>query len=87
MCSSPLTGDIHVFRAEHFGVMKDGAILANAGHFDVEIDLNALGELAESRRGIRRTSRSISFPTEEGFSLWRRVDWSISARPKVIRPT
>lgn len=56
------TGDIHVFRAEHFGVMKDGAILANAGHFDVEIDLNALGELAESRRGIRKNLEEYLLP-------------------------
>ncbi len=56
------TGDIHVFRAEHFGVMKDGAILANAGHFDVEIDLNALGELAQSRRGIRENLEEYLLP-------------------------
>ncbi|GMQ86279.1 MAG: adenosylhomocysteinase [Acidimicrobiia bacterium] len=47
------TGDIHIFRAEHFSVMKDGVILANAGHFDVEIDLDALGELAVARRHLR----------------------------------
>ena len=56
------TGDIHVFRAEHFGVMKDGAILANAGHFDVEIDLNALGELAERRRAIRENLEEYLLP-------------------------
>jgi adenosylhomocysteinase len=47
------TGDIHVFREEHFAVMRDGAILANAGHFDVEIDLVALDRMAASRRRIR----------------------------------
>ena len=47
------TGDIHVFRGEHFEVMKDNAILANAGHFDVELDLNALGEMAVSYRELR----------------------------------
>jgi adenosylhomocysteinase len=40
------TGDIHVIRAEHFKAMHDGAIMANSGHFDVEIDLPALRELA-----------------------------------------
>ena len=40
------TGDIHVIRAEHFKVMRDGAILANSGHFDVEIDIPALRALA-----------------------------------------
>ncbi|MGA2512652.1 MAG: adenosylhomocysteinase [Candidatus Limnocylindrales bacterium] len=43
------TGDIHVIRAEHFKVMRDGAIMANSGHFDVEIDLPALRELAGDR--------------------------------------
>jgi len=47
------TGNIHVFRAEHFARMPDGAILANAGHFDVELDLVALDEMAVSRRVIR----------------------------------
>jgi adenosylhomocysteinase len=41
------TGDIHVIRAEHFKVMRDGAIMANSGHFDVEIDIPALTELAK----------------------------------------
>jgi adenosylhomocysteinase len=56
------TGDIHVFRAEHFGVMKDGAILANAGHFDVELDLGALGAIAESRREIREHLEEYRLP-------------------------
>jgi len=41
-----VTGSRAVLRAEHFGRMKDGAILANAGHFDVEVDLEGLAELA-----------------------------------------
>ena len=49
-----VTGDKHVFRSRHFDKMKDGAILANAGHFDVEIDLNALAESAVARREVRR---------------------------------
>lgn len=48
-----LTGDIHVLRKEHFEIMKDGAIICNSGHFNVEIDLDALGEMASSRREIR----------------------------------
>ena len=47
------TGNIHVFRAEHFAKMKDGSIIANAGHFDVELDLVALDEMSVSRREIR----------------------------------
>jgi len=49
------TGDIHIWRSEHFTVMKDGAILANAGHFDVEIDLEALRDLAVEHRVLRES--------------------------------
>ncbi|HEY7892135.1 MAG TPA: adenosylhomocysteinase [Solirubrobacteraceae bacterium] len=45
-----VTGGRDVLRAEHMRVMKDGAVLANAGHFDVEISLADLDELAEGRR-------------------------------------
>jgi adenosylhomocysteinase len=50
-----VTGDRDVLRAEHFEVLKDGAILANSGHFDIELDLNALAEMAggERRRKVR----------------------------------
>ncbi len=48
-----VTGDIHIFRPEHFAVMKDSVILANAGHFDVELDLAGLDEMAVGRRDIR----------------------------------
>jgi adenosylhomocysteinase len=48
-----VTGGRDVLRAEHFGRMKDGAVLANAGHFDVEIDLEALRAGADSAREVR----------------------------------
>ena len=49
-----LTGDINVIRPEHFKVMKDGAIVANSGHFNVEIDIPGLKALAKSTRpGVR----------------------------------
>lgn len=49
-----LTGDINVIRAEHFEVMKDGAIVANSGHFNVEIDIKALEAMAqEVKQGVR----------------------------------
>src|SRR5947199_5108768 len=48
-----VTGDRDVLRTDHFQVMKDGAILANSGHFDIEIDLSALGGLASERRMAR----------------------------------
>ncbi len=46
-------GDTSVLRREHFLLMKDGAILANSGHFNVEIDLKSLGKLARKKRRIR----------------------------------
>jgi adenosylhomocysteinase len=49
-----VTGNRDVITAEHFAVMKDGAILANSGHFDVEIDVRGLAELAaEVHEGVR----------------------------------
>ncbi len=48
-----VTGDCKVIREEHMALMKDGAILCNSGHFDVEIDIGALKGLATSSRVIR----------------------------------
>lgn len=48
-----LTGDIHVLRKEHFEAMKDGTIIANAGHFNVEIDIPALEELSVDKGTAR----------------------------------
>jgi adenosylhomocysteinase len=49
-----LTGNIHVIRAEHFKAMKDGAVVCNSGHFNVELDLESLAKLAgKKRRQVR----------------------------------
>jgi adenosylhomocysteinase len=48
-----VTGNKHIIRSEHFDVMKDGAIVCNSGHFDIEIDLKALGEKASEVRTVR----------------------------------
>jgi adenosylhomocysteinase len=47
------TGDVSVIDKAHFSQMKDGAILANSGHFNVEINIPALGKLAKSKRQMR----------------------------------
>ncbi len=47
------TGNIHILDTPHFEVMKDGAILANSGHFNVEINIPALEALSTSRRKVR----------------------------------
>jgi adenosylhomocysteinase len=49
------TGDTSVIRREHFLLMKDGAIVANAGHFNVEIDIPALEKLSKKKRRIRES--------------------------------
>jgi adenosylhomocysteinase len=48
-----VTGDINVIRKEHFAIMKDGAIVANSGHFNVELDIPGLESLSKSKRTIR----------------------------------
>jgi adenosylhomocysteinase len=48
-----LTGDTKVIRKEHFSLMKDGAIVANSGHFNVELDLDELEKIATKRRQVR----------------------------------
>lgn len=48
-----VTGDKHVLGGKHFDKMKDGAILGNSGHFNVELDIPALEERARAKRNIR----------------------------------
>ncbi|HZI73217.1 MAG TPA: adenosylhomocysteinase [Gemmatimonadales bacterium] len=48
-----LTGNIHVVRPEHFSAMKDGAIVCNSGHFNVELDLEGLARISSGRRYVR----------------------------------
>jgi adenosylhomocysteinase len=57
-----VTGNTGVIRKEHFSLMKDGAILANAGHFNVEIDLETLAGLSGSRRTIRPFVEEYTLP-------------------------
>ncbi len=48
-----MTGNIHVIRLEHMRAMKDGAVIANSGHFNVEIDLDALQQAAQGPTPVR----------------------------------
>jgi adenosylhomocysteinase len=61
------TGNINVIRKEHFALMKNGAILANAGHFDVEISCIDLGEIA-AKKSITRPGVT-TYTTHDGRSL------------------
>ncbi len=58
-----VTGNIHVIRMEHFAKMKDGAIIANSGHFNVELDLDTLAKQAKSRRMIRDYTEEFALPS------------------------
>lgn len=57
-----LTGDIHVIRLEHFKAMKDGALVANSGHFNVELDLESLEKASQKKVGIRQFVDQHTFP-------------------------
>jgi adenosylhomocysteinase len=72
-----VTGSRRVLRGEHFARMKDGALLANAGHFDVELDLNELSELASG--GIRAVR-----PLVEEYTLADGRRLNLLARGRVV---
>jgi len=57
-----VTGCSGVITAEHFGLMKDGAILSNAGHFDVEVDMAGLEELAVEKYEARHNIQGYVLP-------------------------
>ena len=57
-----VTGNKHVIRAEHFEVMKDGAIVCNSGHFDIEIDLKSLGAKAKEVKEVRNFTQEYQMP-------------------------
>lgn len=63
-----LTGDIHVLRKEHFEVMKDGALIANSGHFNVEIDIPALEALSVAKTPAREFVEA--YTLEDGRELF-----------------
>ena len=65
-----VTGDIHVLRKEHFERMKDGAIVCNSGHFNVEVDISAL-EAMKNRE-------------EEAAALPRRIHADRTARRSIL---
>jgi len=62
-----VTGDRDVMRREHFEVMKDGVVIANSGHFDVEIDKAALADLASSVLRVRENVEE--FTLEDGHRI------------------
>ena len=71
-----VTGSVDVIAAEHLAVMRDGAILANAGHFDAEIDVRALASLATAVHvTCGRTSTPTTSATAGPCCCWPRGGW------------
>jgi adenosylhomocysteinase len=58
-----LTGNTDVIREEHFRLMKDGAILANSGHFNVELELNALEKISTKKSLVREGIEEYTLPS------------------------
>jgi len=58
-----VTGDINVIRPEHFKAMKDGAIVCNSGHFNVELDLAGLRKVAKAKREVRPLVEEYTMPS------------------------
>ena len=57
-----VTGDLNVIDKAHFLVMKDGVIVANSGHFNVEINIPALADIAQNKRAIRSSVEEYTLP-------------------------
>lgn len=64
-----LSGDLNVLCSKHFALMKDGAILANSGHFNVEIDIPALSAMAKGKRRIREFVEEYTLPSGRRINL------------------
>jgi adenosylhomocysteinase len=64
-----LTGDINVIDRHHFEAMKDGAIVANSGHFNVEINIPALEEMSTDKRRVRPFVEQYTLPDGRAINL------------------
>jgi len=64
-----LTGDINVIRYEHFKLMKEGAIVSNSGHFNVELQLDVLRKKAKKTRKIREFVQEYTLPNNRRINI------------------
>jgi len=64
-----VTGDTHVISREHMNLMKDGAVVCNSGHFDVEIDKTGLEDMSVSKRRIREFVDEYTLPDGRRINL------------------
>jgi adenosylhomocysteinase len=67
-----VTGDLKVISGEHMAAMKDGAIVANSGHFNAEIDIEALEKVATKRRPVREFVEEFTYP--DGHRIYLLAD-------------
>ncbi|MDH3215226.1 MAG: adenosylhomocysteinase [Candidatus Krumholzibacteria bacterium] len=64
-----LTGNIAVLRQEHFEKMKDGAVVANSGHFNVELDIEALDKIAAKKKVVRAHVEQYTLPSGKRINV------------------
>ena len=76
------TGDKHVIRGEHMSVMKDGAIICNTGHFNVEIDIPALEGMASRVALCAISWKNSCWLMAVSSSCWPKAGWSTCRRLK-----
>jgi len=81
-----LTGNKSVIAKEHFEKLKSGAILCNSGHFNVEIDIEALGRMATTRRQMREYVESSPCATAGASTCSGRAASSTSPPPRATPP-
>ena len=81
-----VTGNYHVIGRQHFVAMKDGAIVCNSGHFNDELDLDAIESMAASRSTPAPSSKHTASRTGARFAFWRKAGSSTLPRQRVIRP-
>lgn len=64
-----VTGNIHVIRKEHFEKMRDGAMVCNSGHFNVELDLEGLEEISTARKPVREFVEEFTLPSGKRINV------------------
>ena len=74
-----------MLRGEHFEAMKDGAIIANTGHFDVEIDIPALEKLSATSAPSRDSVEEFTMADGRSVYLLGEGGWSTSPPPRATR--
>jgi adenosylhomocysteinase len=91
-----VTGNRDALTLEHLQAMRPGAIVANAGHFDLEVDVAALRRAATDATEVRPGAVAYTLPggpgrvarppRRVGCSCWPRAGWSARAAPRPTRP-